>query len=246
MYATGSGEPARNGFESLAAEFDGLRKRFFWKAKALGDRVAAAMLIILCAPLLVLAALAVAATLGPPVFFWQKRPGRGGLPFRVYKFRTMGNVLSRDGKQLSDHERCSGAGNLLRRLRLDELPQLFNILRGEMSFVGPRPLLPKDQSQAFGARLLVRPGLTGWAQVAGGRQTSADDKSALDIWYVNNASFKLDIEILLRTILVVLFGERVSAPLIERAWEDLRKNGAAGGSIGPNLEGGLWLSPSHV
>ena len=113
----------------------------------------------------------------------------------------------------------------MRRTRLDELPQLFNILRGDMSFVGPRPLLPRDQSDTDRARLLVRPGLTGWAQVVGGRGISADDKAALDVWYVQNASLLLDVSILLRTVPIVLFGERISPVLIERAWHDLANTG---------------------
>src|SRR5208337_5259211 len=103
--------------------------------------------------------------------------------------------------------------------------QLFNILRGEMSFVGPRPLLPRDQPEAYRARLLVRPGLTGWAQVVGGRDISPEDKAALDVWYVRNASLALDIEIAIRTVPVVLFGERISVSLIERAWRDLSESG---------------------
>ena len=116
-------------------------------------------------------------------------------------------------------------GHLLRRLRLDELPQLFQILSGEMSFVGPRPLLPVDQSPAYAARLLVRPGLTGWAQVTGGRTISAADKAALDVWYVHHASLALDVRILLTTALMVLFGERVDQRAIARAWRDLKEAG---------------------
>jgi len=99
-----------------------------------------------------------------------------------------------------------------------------------MSFVGPRPLLPQDQSTAYRARLLVRPGLTGWAQAIGGRGISAEDKAALDVWYVRNASMALDTEIALRTVPVILFGERISIPLIERAWSDLRESGVLRGS----------------
>ena len=121
---------------------------------------------------MVLAAVLVGASVGLPVLFWQQRPGLGGRPFRVYKFRTMRAAHSSDGRRLSDKERVSQMGTLMRRLRLDELPQLFNIFRGDMSFIGPRPLLPCDQSDAYRARLLVRPGLTGWAQVVGGRDIS--------------------------------------------------------------------------
>ena len=112
---------------------------------------------------------------------------------------------------------------------MDELPQLFNILRGDMSFVGPRPLLAREQREAYRARLLVRPGLTGWAQAVGGRAISFEDKAALDVWYVRNASMALDIQIALKTIPVVLFGERVSTPLIEQAWHDLGDSGIVNG-----------------
>ncbi|NJL08643.1 MAG: sugar transferase, partial [Methylacidiphilales bacterium] len=117
----------------------------------------------------------------------------------------------------------SAFGHLLRRTRLDELPQLFSILLGHMSFVGPRPLLPVDQPAGHSARLLVRPGLTGWAQIKGGRIISAEDKAALDVWYVRNASLALDLRILLGTIPMVLFGERVAEDAIAQAWRELQE-----------------------
>src|SRR5258708_22945977 len=133
----------------------------------------------------------------------------------------MGAAHGPDGRPLPDAARTSRVGNVLRRTRLDEFPQLFNILRGDMSFVGPRPLLPCDQPKACGVRVLVRPGLTGWAQVVGGRDISPEDKAALDVWYVRHASLVLDLKIAARTIPMVLFGERISESLIERAWRDL-------------------------
>ena len=142
-----------------------------------------------------------------------------------------------DGRKLSDDERVSRIGIFLRRTRLDELPQLINILRGDMSFVGPRPLLPRDQDNAYRARLLVRPGLTGWAQVVGGRAISAEDKAALDIWYVRNASLALDAKILVKTVPLVIFGETISRKLIENAWADLRSAGV--------LQGGLAVQQSR-
>jgi lipopolysaccharide/colanic/teichoic acid biosynthesis glycosyltransferase len=106
---------------------------------------------------------------------------------------------------------------------MDELPQLFHILFGQMSFVGPRPLLPVDQPVGAAARLLVRPGLTGWAQVKGGRLISAADKAALDLWYVRHASLTLDLVILLRTVGMVLFGERTQAEAIRKAWDEIKQ-----------------------
>jgi len=212
-------------FEISEGELAVLAARPYWRLKRAADCVAALALLIACTPLMLLTALFVAANMGFPVVFWQQRPGLGGKPFRLYKFRTMRAAHSAGGRRLTDGERTTFAGNLLRRLRIDELPQLFNILSGDMSFAGPRPLLPRDQAAAYRARLLVRPGLTGWAQAVGGRDISAEDKAALDVWYVRNASLALDIEIALRTVPIVLFGERVSTTLIERAWSDLRDSG---------------------
>ena len=206
----------------------------YWVMKRAIDFFGALILILLAAPVMLVAAALVAMSLGRPVLFLQQRPGLGGRPFLLYKLRTMRGAHSRSGRRLSEEERASKLGNVLRRLRLDELPQLFNILLGDMSFAGPRPLLPQDQSEAFRARLLIRPGLTGWAQVVGGRNLSPLDKAALDVWYVQNASLALDIKIALKTIPIVLFGERISASLLQRAWRDLQERG--------NLRGDLALS----
>jgi lipopolysaccharide/colanic/teichoic acid biosynthesis glycosyltransferase len=182
-------------------------------------------------PIMAFVAICIAATIGRPFVFWQQRPGLGGRPFRLYKFRTMNAAYTSDGRALSDDERMSRIGNFLRRTRLDELPQLFNIVLGDMSFIGPRPLLPRDQDDAYRARLLLRPGLTGWAQVVGGRAISAEDKAALDVWYVRHASVLLDLKVVLKTIPIVLFGETISRHLIERAWSDLREAGVLRGRI---------------
>jgi lipopolysaccharide/colanic/teichoic acid biosynthesis glycosyltransferase len=173
------------------------------------DLLASMILVIILAPLSALIAVLAALDVGLPVVFWQKRPGRYGYPFKLYKFRTMRAAHDLEGNRIPDQQRSSKFGELLRRSRLDELPQLYNILVGEMSFVGPRPLLPIDHAAGARCRLLIRPGLTGWAQVNGGRELSADDKAALDIWYVRNVSLALDIRIALRTCAVVITGERV-------------------------------------
>jgi lipopolysaccharide/colanic/teichoic acid biosynthesis glycosyltransferase len=227
-------------------ELNELAGRRYWIVKRVADFLASLFLLVTLSPLMLLTALAVAISLSSPVVFWQQRPGLGGRPFRLYKFRTMTAACSRSGRRLQDHERASIAGNLLRRLRLDELPQLFNILRGDMSFVGPRPLLPRDQSEAYRVRLMVRPGLTGWAQVAGGRDLTPEDKAALDVWYVRNSSLALDIEIALRTVPVVLFGERISIPLVERAWRDLSEAGIIRGELPKKAKNGLWIIDAHV
>jgi lipopolysaccharide/colanic/teichoic acid biosynthesis glycosyltransferase len=140
-----------------------------------------------------------------------------------------------DGRKLSDAERVTTVGVFLRFTRLDELPQLLNILRGDMSFIGPRPLLPCDQDPAYCARLLVRPGLTGWAQIIGGRAISPEDKAVLDIWYVRNASLYLDLKIALKTVPMVVFGETISRASIEEAWSELEEAGILRGRALRNL-----------
>lgn len=228
--AAASAEPSHNGeplrFHIQADELEAMQRRFYWKAKRAIDIGASLFLIALSSFFFVLIGLAVLASMGRPLFFSQQRPGLGGRPFRLHKFRTMKMPVARDGRLLSDEERALPLGNFLRRFRLDELPQLFNILRGDMSFIGPRPLLAREQAAANRARLLVRPGLSGWAQVVGGRAISAEDKAALDVWYVRNASLRLDTAIALRTIPIVLTGDRISASLIDRARQDLRQRAA--------------------
>ena len=154
---------------------------------------------------------------GRPVFFWQMRPGRYLKPIKLIKFRTMRDGLDADGKPLSDEERTSTIGWLIRRSKLDELPQLLSIIRGDMSFIGPRPLLPRDQPEDAELRAIVRPGVTGWAQVNGGHPLEIEEKLALDIWYIQNASLWLDIKVLWLTLRTVLFGERVNRGAIDMA-----------------------------
>lgn len=196
--------------------------RPYWKVKRVLDVVASAALICLCVPLFAVVALIAAIDVGLPVIFWQERPGAKGRPFRIYKFRTMRRAFDRDGRKRSDEERVSAIGRVLRLFRLDELPQLFNVLVGEMSFVGPRPLLPVDQFPGLDARLAIAPGITGWAQVNGGREISAADKAALDLWYLQNASLRIDYEIILATLRTVLKGEVTNHDAIDRAWMALR------------------------
>lgn len=202
-----------------------LTRRRNWRFERAQDLVGALGLLIVLAPLMLFVAILAAIDVGVPVTYGQQRPGLNGRPFKLRKFRTMAAAHDVSGQRVPDDERTSGAGRFLRRTRLDELPQLFNILSGEMSFVGPRPLLPIDQPAAYAARLLVRPGLTGWAQVKGGREISAANKAALDVWYVCNASLALDFEIMLCTISMAIFGERVDAAAIRKAWRELQQAG---------------------
>ncbi len=232
-------------FEIDEAEYQALSMRAFWKVKRVIDSTAALIILVLLWPAFILVTVLVATSVGFPVMFWQRRPGLGGRPFHLYKFRSMGAAHAPNGRRLSDAERVSKIGTFLRRTRLDELPQLINILRGDMSFVGPRPLLLCDQPKACAARLLVRPGLTGWAQVIGGRDISPEDKAALDVWYVRNASLLLDLQVAARTLPIILFGERISQSLIERARRELVGSGDNTGEDSFGLENRLRVASSN-
>ena len=179
------------------------------------DLIAAALLIALAWPVMAVTWVAVRAVLGAPAIFRQTRPGLHGRPFTLLKFRSMRDALGRDGTPLPDAERLGRFGTFLRRSSLDELPGLLNVLRGDMSLVGPRPLLMEylplyDARQA--RRHEVRPGLTGWAQIHGRNAVDWQERLELDVWYVENRSFRLDLEILLRTAALVLRREGVEQP----------------------------------
>lgn len=171
------------------------------------DAAAAAALLLLLAPVLLLLALVVRIRLGSPVLFRQYRPGLNGRPFLMYKFRTMTNARDSRGRLLSDGARLTPLGRLLRATSLDELPQLWNVLCGEMSLVGPRPLVMDyldRYSPEQARRHNVKPGITGLAQVNGRNRIDWETKFAFDVWYVEHLSLRLDVEILWRTIGVVL------------------------------------------
>jgi lipopolysaccharide/colanic/teichoic acid biosynthesis glycosyltransferase len=175
--------------------------------KSAFDRAAAASGLLLIAPVLAVVALAIRASIGPPVLFRQPRPGRHGAPFTVVKFRTMSDALGPDGLPLPDAARLTRLGRFLRSTSLDELPQLWNVLRGELSLVGPRPLLMEylpRYSPEQARRHDVLPGITGWAQVNGRNAISWEQKFALDVWYVDHWSPWLDLRILLLTAARVL------------------------------------------
>ena len=207
-----------------------LAARPYWLIKRMFDFVVALGLLIVFSPVYLLTAVLVVLDVGWPVFFRQQRPGLGGKPLQVVKFRTMGSAYVSDGRMLSDEQRTSPVGAFVRGARLDELPQLVSILFGKMSFVGPRPLLPIDQPDAGDARLLIRPGLTGWAQVSGGRLVAPDDKAALDLWYIRNANLWLDMKIIAMTAIMLLRGDRCDLAQISVAWRDLAKAGIVQGA----------------
>lgn len=225
---------ARPYFEIPPTTLQSNARRRYWKIKRASDFTGAAALLLLVSPFLLLTAVLVAACLGFPIMFSQERPGLGGRTFRVYKFRTMRSARGEGGRRLIDSERASWVGTMLRRLRMDELPQLFNILRGDMSFIGPRPLVGHEQVEACRSRLLIRPGLTGWAQVTGGRDIAPKDKAALDVWYVCHASLALDLKIVLKTVPFVLFGEHIDMRVINQAWRDLNELGFVTKSVSQN------------
>jgi len=178
------------------------------------DIVLSLALIIVLSPLFLILYIMVKRKLGSPVLFRQERPGLYGKVFKMYKFRSMTDAKDAEGNLLPDSERLTGFGKLLRQTSLDELPELFNILKGDMSFVGPRPLLVRylDRYTPEQARRHeVKPGLTGWAQVNGRNAISWEDKFKLDVWYVDHWTLWLDLKIFLMTIIKVLKREGISS-----------------------------------
>jgi sugar transferase EpsL len=171
--------------------------------KRLVDVAASAIGLVVLSPLLAVIAVAVRITMGRPVLFRQRRPGLHAEPFEILKFRTMRDAIDASGNPLPDEARLTATGRLLRSTSLDELPALLNVLRGDMSLVGPRPLLMEyvpRYSPRQARRMEVRPGITGLAQVRGRNQLSWDEKFELDVWYVDHQSLSLDLRILLETV----------------------------------------------
>ncbi len=173
------------------------------------------LLFILAAPLMGFVAVMILLRLGKPVFFKQFRPGKDNLPFILYKFRTMSEKYDSSGGLLPDGLRISAFGRFLRELSLDELPELFNVLKGDMSLVGPRPLLMEyldRYTREQAKRHEVKPGITGWAQVNGRNAITWEEKFKYDVWYVDNWSLGLDLKILFMTIIKVIKGEGINQP----------------------------------
>jgi lipopolysaccharide/colanic/teichoic acid biosynthesis glycosyltransferase len=180
----------------------------FFRIKRIIDLTVGFLLLILLLPFFFVVAGLVLLDVGSPVFYWQQRIGMMGRNFLLHKFRTLKPSFDWRGLPIPDSERLSWIGNLLRKCRLDELPQLLNVLVGDMSLIGPRPLLPRDQPADPSLRLMVRPGITGWAQVNGGKLLTVAEKTDLDEWYIRNASFWLDLKIYIKTAFVIFRGER--------------------------------------
>jgi sugar transferase EpsL len=182
-------------------------------SKRLFDLIASTLALIVLSPIMGLTALLVRIQLGGPILFRQQRPGYKGRPFHIFKFRTMTDRFAPDGSLLPDSERLTRFGRVLRSTSLDELPELFNILRGEMSVVGPRPLLMEYlplYSAEQARRHDMPPGLTGWAQVNGRNALSWQDKFRLDVWYVDHWSFWLDLKIIFLTLVKVFQREGIT------------------------------------
>lgn len=178
------------------------------------DVTAAVLGLVLLSPVILVVAVLVGFKLGRPILFRQIRPGLHGRPFEMLKFRTMRDAQGLDGRPLPDAERLTGFGKGLRSTSLDELPELWNVLKGEMSLVGPRPLL-MEYLPLYSAEQMrrheVRPGITGWAQVNGRNAISWDEKFRLDVWYVDHRSLALDLRILARTVLTALRRQGITA-----------------------------------
>jgi sugar transferase EpsL len=191
-----------------------MSKRVQAHLKRVFDIVVSAVALTVLAPVMGLIALAVWRTMGRPVLFRQARPGLHGKPFVMYKFRTMRDLRNAEGNLLPDEARLTPFGRWLRTTSLDELPELVNVLRGEMSLVGPRPLLMEyleRYTPEQARRHEVKPGITGWAQIHGRNNLSWDERFKLDVWYVDNWSLWLDVKILWRTLWMVLRREGISA-----------------------------------
>ncbi|MFC2947719.1 sugar transferase [Virgibacillus sediminis] len=180
--------------------------------KRIFDVMVSTICLIIALPVLLITSVVIRMKLGSPVIFRQQRPGLYGKPFNIYKFRTMTDQRDKSGELLPDHVRLTKTGKIIRKLSLDELPQLFNVLKGDISLVGPRPLLMEylDLYTTEQARRHdVRPGITGWAQVNGRNAISWEEKFQLDIWYVDHQSFWLDMKILFLTVLKVFKSEGI-------------------------------------
>ena len=183
--------------------------------KRLIDITISSVGLIISAPITLTAAVVIAKKLGKPVLFRQVRPGQDGKPFEIYKFRTMSDERDENGELLPDDQRMTPVGTLIRKSSIDELPQLINVLKGDISLVGPRPLLMEylplynDEQKK---RHNVKPGITGWAQVNGRNAISWDEKFKLDVWYAENQSFKLDMYIIYKTVINILQRKNINAP----------------------------------
>jgi len=190
------------------------RKRISLKIKRLIDIVGSVIAILIFSPLMLIIALLILKNMGTPIIFRQKRAGYKGQPFTIYKFRTMLEIRDKNGALLPDDKRLTPLGKFLRKSSLDELPEFWNVLKGDMSLVGPRPLLVEYLERYTPEQMRrheVKPGITGWAQIHGRNAITWEDKFRYDVWYVDNWSLWLDLKILALTVLKVIKQEGISA-----------------------------------
>ncbi|MFZ3308031.1 MAG: sugar transferase [Xanthobacteraceae bacterium] len=220
--------------------------RPFWKIKRALDVAITITSALVLLPAILIVCLLVVIDVGTPVVFWQQRLGRHGTSLHLYKFRTLHTLFDRRTKEKREAQSPSALSRFLRATRLDELPQLWNVLSGDMSIIGPRPLLPIDQPQDTTLRLAVRPGLTGWAQVCGGRLISVEEKNALDEWYIRYASFRLDAFIMIRTIWMVLGGEKRDEAAIHAALREKTPHASAPAKVEIENADGLASVPDNA
>lgn len=206
----------------------------YFRYKRRIETVLTLVLLAALLPLWLIGGLIVFFDVGPPILFWQRRVGLDGAPFQLYKLRTLRSAFGQNGEVLPAERRLSWLGRLLRKTRIDELPQLLSVLVGDMALIGPRPLLPQDQPADPALRLSVRPGITGWAQVNGGVLLSPEEKQALDAWYIRRASLWLDLRIILMTVRSLCRGDRRSERALGAAQREPEVS--VRGSV-PGLEG---------
>jgi lipopolysaccharide/colanic/teichoic acid biosynthesis glycosyltransferase/glycosyltransferase involved in cell wall biosynthesis len=214
------GVPADAAASEAAARGASSPERAYFRARRPVEVGVSALALLLLMPLMGLIALVVLLDQGRPILLRQVHPGRSMRPFTLYKFRTLRGPRDADGAPLPERARTSPVGRALRRSRLDELPQLVNVLRGEMSFIGPRPLSPRDLRERIIERIALPPGITGWAEVNGGVRLSVDERIALEAWYLRNAGLAVDLRILWRTLSLTVAGEELSRPEPDRAPAD--------------------------
>jgi len=208
----------------------------YFKLKRVIDVIASAALLVALLPLAMIATCLVLSDVGVPVLFWQQRVGLHGRKFLLYKFRTYHAPFDKNGARTPEERRLSKLGRAIRAGRLDEIPQLLNVLVGDMSLIGPRPLLPVDQPSDPRLRLSVRPGITGWAQINGGTMVTPAEKDALDVWYVRHASFWLDLKIAVSTVMFGVFGERMNHTALAQAMDWRENNLASRGAASASAE----------
>jgi lipopolysaccharide/colanic/teichoic acid biosynthesis glycosyltransferase len=212
-------EQGSSGKEVVAAADSGPERPVFLRLKRSIDILGSIALMVPLLPLFAIATLLVLIDVGSPALFWQERTGWRGRPFLIYKYRTLRAPFDSKGRPALADRQPSAIGRFLRATRIDELPQLLNVLLGDMSLIGPRPLLPEDQPSNTALRLSVRPGISGWAQVNGAKLVTQEDKEKFDEWYVRNASLWVDMKIALMTLRVLsrnyLGSAEASADLVQ-------------------------------